>query len=195
MMVIRPDSRSMQLSDTSCFLHPGDWLYSAEAMTLKTVLGSCVAVIIWHGKTQSGGMCHFVLPEVPTGSMQHRPAGYYGDSAVKLLITETKKLNAHPGEFRVGVYGAICRSGDESGALSRNIGKRNVEMAKKLLAQNGFVIAEKIVSEPVGYLSVSLNLRDGHVDVKSGPLTDSNQNENYTPIGDIGVKSCRPFAS
>lgn len=181
-MVIRPDSNNIQLSGTSCFLHPGDCLYSSEAMTLKTVLGSCVAVTIWHGKTQSGGMCHFVLPEVPTGSMQHRPAGYYGDSAVKLLIAEAKKLNAHPGEFRVGVFGAICRSGEECGALSRKIGRRNVEMAKKLLAQNGFVIAEKIVSEPVGYLSVSLNLRDGRTDVNSGPLTDSNLNEIYTPL-------------
>ena len=42
-------------------LLPGE-LYFGQRHLLKTLLGSCVAITLWHPQRQLGGMCHFLLP-------------------------------------------------------------------------------------------------------------------------------------
>ena len=67
------------------FLMPGQWYFGGKASELRTLLGSCVAVTLWHPKKRWGGMCHFLLPErrrTPSTVLDAR----YGDEAVDLLF-------------------------------------------------------------------------------------------------------------
>jgi len=43
-------------------LMPGELHFGGEVQSLKTLLGSCVALTLWHPKRRIGGMCHFLLP-------------------------------------------------------------------------------------------------------------------------------------
>jgi Chemotaxis protein; stimulates methylation of MCP proteins len=44
------------------FLQPGDWYFGDRDTRIRTLLGSCIAITIWHPRLLVGGMCHFLLP-------------------------------------------------------------------------------------------------------------------------------------
>ena len=43
-------------------LMPGDFVFGNSELKLKTLLGSCVAITLWHPDKKIGGMCHYMLP-------------------------------------------------------------------------------------------------------------------------------------
>ena len=43
------------------FLQPGEFYWSDAFTRIRTVLGSCVALCVWHPKKNIGGMCHYIL--------------------------------------------------------------------------------------------------------------------------------------
>ena len=62
-------------------LMPGQMHISAQARSLRTLLGSCVALTMWHPKRRYGAMCHYLLP---TRGKDNRSDldGRYGDEAL-----------------------------------------------------------------------------------------------------------------
>jgi len=44
-------------------LHPGDWWFGGGDTRARTVLGSCIAITLWHPQLRVGGMCHYMLPQ------------------------------------------------------------------------------------------------------------------------------------
>ena len=43
-------------------LLPGQWHVGRHVAQMRTLLGSCVAVVLWHPARRLGGMCHYLLP-------------------------------------------------------------------------------------------------------------------------------------
>ena len=52
------------------FLQPGDFYFGEAGTRIRTLLGSCVAITLWHPILHIGGMCHIMLPE--RGERSHR---------------------------------------------------------------------------------------------------------------------------
>ncbi len=46
----------------SRFLNPGEFFFCESNCQIHTLLGSCIAITLWHPILKIGGMCHFVLP-------------------------------------------------------------------------------------------------------------------------------------
>ena len=44
------------------FLQPGDFYFGDKDTRIRTILGSCVSITLWHPTRLIGGMCHFLLP-------------------------------------------------------------------------------------------------------------------------------------
>jgi chemotaxis protein CheD len=44
------------------YLQPGEYFWGGERNRVKTLLGSCVAICIWHPRLKIGGMSHCLLP-------------------------------------------------------------------------------------------------------------------------------------
>lgn len=44
------------------YLQPGEYFWGGAHNRVKTLLGSCVAICIWHPKFKIGGMSHCLLP-------------------------------------------------------------------------------------------------------------------------------------
>ena len=45
------------------FLHPGEFQFTDDPDTrFRTLLGSCVAMTLYHPKRRIGGMSHYLLP-------------------------------------------------------------------------------------------------------------------------------------
>lgn len=44
------------------FLGPGDLYFGDQFTRIRTLLGSCVAITLWHPRALIGGMCHYMMP-------------------------------------------------------------------------------------------------------------------------------------
>jgi chemotaxis protein CheD len=146
-------------------LMPGQMHFGAQAAGLRTLLGSCVAVTLWHPRRKLGGMCHFLLPSRP-----RKPGdpldGRYGDEAMEAMLKLLLATGTEPSEF----HAHLCGGADtmpEGSALKFNVGERNIEQGFTLADKYGFDIQGVDVGEDVPR-TVTLALASGVVDMKRG---------------------------
>lgn len=120
-------------------LHAGQYFASSEPATVTTVLGSCVAVCLWEPESGVGGINHFVLPHW-TGNGRVSPR--FGSVAVSILIEELCTLGCELKRLQAKIFGG---SGVMSAKGAGRLGERNVEVARRLLAEEGIpVVAEDV---------------------------------------------------
>ena len=134
------------------FLQPGEWYFGGRDTRIRTLLGSCIAITLWHPRLQVGGMCHFLLP---SRSNAHPPAtpldGRYGDEAVAALVQEIGRQRTHPREYACKIFGGgnmfrrpggdtLAGAGDTTEGLN-NVSRKNVRAARQLVERAGFGIA------------------------------------------------------
>jgi chemotaxis protein CheD len=146
-------------------LMPGQMHVGQQVASVRTLLGSCVAITLWHPKRRIGGMCHFLLPQ-----RQRRPGdaleGRYGDEAVEAMVKALQALRAEPCEFVAHLYGgADTMSG--CSAVKFNIGERNIEQGWSLIDRYGFQLDGVDVGEDIPRV-VSLALGSGEVTMRRG---------------------------
>jgi chemotaxis protein CheD len=146
-------------------LLPGE-LYFGQRHLLKTLLGSCVAITLWHPQRQFGGMCHYLLPH-RTRRPEEKLDGRYGDEAVTTLVSALERAGTKSSDYICHLYGGADTL---SGATQTkfNVGERNIEQAWTLIDRYGFQIDGIDVGDDVPR-HVSIDLRTGLVDVRRGP--------------------------
>jgi len=146
-------------------LMPGELHFGGEVQSLKTLLGSCVALTLWHPKRRIGGMCHFLLP-----SRQRPPGagtdGRFGEEAVAELVAQLERRGSRPQEFVAHLYGGADTMADEVG-VKLNVGERNIERGWALVDQYGFTLDGVDVGDNVPR-TVSLGLASGTVECRRG---------------------------
>jgi len=154
-------------ADKEHFLLPGQWHFGCGGR-IRTLLGSCVAVTLWHPTLLLGGMCHFVLP---TSGKAHAKVldGRYGDQAVAALVQSAQRASPRLLEFRVGLYGGGRMFGGNL-QQGNDIGQRNIEAAQWLLACRHLLISDTHCGG-TGHRNISLDLETGEVSVRHAELT------------------------
>jgi chemotaxis protein CheD len=84
----------------------GEYHFTDEDMIIQTVLGSCIAVILYSDVNHLVGMNHFMLPRDPVhGVVSKAKYGFYGVHAVDLLFAEFVKRGVAIGNLKAMVYG------------------------------------------------------------------------------------------
>lgn len=122
------------------FLLPGDLITTRKPAHLATLLGSCVSVCLSNGFQRIAGMNHYMLPE----AAKNDDPGRYGDTSIRQLVKTLFALDADPGHYSARLYGGGRVIG-HLGALG-DIGARNIELARRMLAEYRI----RIVHEDVG---------------------------------------------
>lgn len=122
------------------YLQPGLLHVAAEATTITTILGSCVAVCLWDGVRQLGGMNHFLLPRgVATPGQETR----FGEPAMALLLDALTQAGARRGRLQAKVFGGGCASAPSQRA--DHLGLKNAAVALDWLAAAGIpVVAQDV---------------------------------------------------
>lgn len=142
-----------------------------EPVELVThALGSCVAVCIWDPEARVAGLLHFLLPdELEHSTRATTQPGAFAASGIPLLFERAYRKGLHKARTQVYLVG-----GAEMPHLSvapRQIGKRNVLAARRLLWANGVLIAREETggTQPRSvYLCAHtgrLRVRAGHTDI------------------------------
>lgn len=148
------------------FLLPGQWYFGANGAIVRTLLGSCVALTLWHPHRHMGGMCHYLLPtrtRPPSASLD----GRFAEEAVELLVSSMARTGTKPGEYLVDLYGGADTMPDQAHVHKFNIGERNIEKALELVERYGFQLQTVDVggNEP---RNVTLDMKSGQVELKRG---------------------------
>ena len=142
------------------FLHPGEFHFGPAPGRIGTLLGSCVAVTVWHPQRLFGGMCHILLPSRrrPPGSL---PDGRYANEAIERFAYELKSKRVLPESCQVKLFGGgNMFAGTSAGKM--DIGRRNIEATRQALAAYGF----SVMAEHVG----GIHRRRLFLDLSSGQV-------------------------
>ena len=135
---------------------------SAEVVTYS--LGSCLGITLYDPVKKIGGLLHLMLPDSKIDAAKAVNAPFmFVDTGVPRLFHAAYHLGADRSRLVVKVAGG-AQLLDQQGIF--NIGPRNFEALKQLVAQNGL----KIHAADVGGLSsrtVRLDLANGNVSIKS----------------------------
>jgi chemotaxis protein CheD len=148
------------------YLRPGDYHFGGPYTRIRTLLGSCVSLVLWHPRAHLGGMSHFMLP-ARSGSRAH-PDGRYGDEVMSLLREEIDASGTRFSEYQARIFGGGHMFPALLASKRNHIGLQNVEMARKLVTEHGLVCHGEHVGG-VGHRNLIFDIWNGQIALKQSP--------------------------
>lgn len=130
---------------------------------LETLLGSCVAVILWDPARRRGAMAHALLPQCP--AQYDGPIAKYVDTAILDMIRELSSRGSQTDDLVAKLAGGAKMFGRTN---SLNIGKRNIDAAERLLREHGIPLVATHTGGTEGR-KIIFSPADGAVEVWNGP--------------------------
>ncbi len=144
----------------------GEYLVSDDPQKeLVTVVGSCVAVILYDRENQIGGLAHIVLPGRRLSIRKNDKSAYYADTGVFLLIEEMIKKKAQ--KENISAYLAGGASLNSKVDNNETIGRKNIASVVSILRKKDTYIKKK--DKDIGGFSgrrVVLDIGTGDVKVR-----------------------------
>ncbi len=165
-------------------LGPGDLYFGDRNTRIRTLLGSCVAITLWHPVAFIGGMCHYVNPSRGGGNPSRggganpgrgggvnpgraedvRPdelSGRYADEAMLMMLDRMRAAGTRPCEYQVKMFGAGAQFPYVPGGPA-DVPGRNIEAGLRLLAEHGITPVTTHLGG-TGHRQVVLELWSGDV--------------------------------
>ena len=124
-------------------IYPGETYFGNTAKWVNTILGSCVAIVLWHPQRKLTGLCHYVLPEMRSGADNLVP-GRYAEGAIRFLFESVKRYQTSIIDYEVGIYGGGYLLGGNNHEYF-DIGRKNAVIGLSLLKQAGITPREQKV--------------------------------------------------
>ncbi|MBK1712907.1 chemotaxis protein CheD [Rubrivivax gelatinosus] len=150
------------MSADTVLLQPGEYFVGNAGQRVRTMLGSCVSVTLWHARLRVGAMSHSLLfsraGTAPAATLDAR----YGDEALTLMLREllARKVVVAQCEAKIFGGGDMFPAQHKRGAAA--VGRRNGEAARELLQRQGI----EVVSESLfgfGHRQIVFDIESGHV--------------------------------
>jgi chemotaxis protein CheD len=141
-------------------LNPGELFVGAAPQRARTLLGSCVAITLWHPQLRVGAMSHCLLPERPQPG-DGRLDGRYVDEALEWMAQQLARRGAPLQRCEAKLFGGGNMFGEQRVA-GPEVGLRNGQAARRLLAERGLVpVAEHLFG--AGHRQLLFDLSTGIV--------------------------------
>lgn len=144
------------------FLQPGEYFVADANYQIRTMLGSCVSITLWHPIKRVGAMSHFLLPQRGLTRAGDALDARYGDEAMELMLNKLRTLGISPAQCQGKVFGGGNMFPHHCHARSIPVGQRNGEAALDLLAYHGVpTVSENLFG--MGHRQIIFDLRNGDV--------------------------------
>lgn len=125
------------------FLNPGEFHFSAGHRRIGTVLGSCVAVTLWHRQAHCGGMCHFILADRGGRPRGTSPDGRYAVEAFELFDQGIARHGTRATDYEAKLFGGGNMFPGKPLPAGQAVGINNIAAARRLLEARGIpLVAE-----------------------------------------------------
>ncbi len=144
------------------FLQPGDLFVADANFRIRTLLGSCVSITLWHPQARIGGMSHFLLPSRNQRVPEWELDGRYGDEALKMVMRDLCKAGVAPSQCQAKIFGGGNMFPGHGMAGAIQVGQRNGEAARALLQVCGIpVVSESLFGD--GHRQIIFDIGTGDV--------------------------------
>lgn len=156
----------MDSARTEIYLLPGEHAAGRARCRIRTLLGSCVSITLWHPGLRVGAMSHFLLPgEGKRCGLELN--GRYGEDALALMLMDLKMLGAPAQDCEAKLFGggAMFPCEGPMGA----VGWRNGEAARRMLARQGIRVVSESLYE-AGHREIIFKVGSGEVWVRHARL-------------------------
>jgi chemotaxis protein CheD len=131
------------------YLKPGEMYFSGEPAVVVTVLGSCLAVTMFHRRWGLGAICHGLLPRCG-GERDCNGAcleGFkYVDCSIRKMVQIFDRYKVRRSEIEVKCFGGadmFTRQIERPGVVS--VGRQNIISAEQILHSEGLKLTVKDV--------------------------------------------------
>jgi chemotaxis protein CheD len=177
-----PETGMSDSPPVELYLPAGHFHFGSGNVRVNTLLGTCIAIAVWHPVKRIGGMCHFLLPArlrktAPDAALP----GLYAQDVMGLFARALQTSGTVPKDYIVKVAGGgnmfpdqvqSTGCGDTPCPAARradcqSIGCTNIAVARTLLADAGYSITSENVGGQ-GSRRVMFELWSGEVWVKRG---------------------------
>jgi len=143
------------------FVQPGEYYVGDADCRIRTLLGSCVSITLWHPVKRIGAMSHFLL--ATRGGRQFVELdGRYGEEALLLMLRDLARARVAPAECQAKIFGGGDMFPRQNRADALNIGQKNGEAARRLLRSHGIpIVSESLFG--VGHRQIIFDVASGDV--------------------------------
>ncbi len=156
------------------FLQPAEYFVGDAGYRIRTLLGSCVSITLWHPRRKIGAMSHFLLPIRGTcDGAAPRLDARYGEEAMSLMVQELKNMDVRAAQCIGKIFGGGNMFPGQARDESLTVGQRNGEAARSLLRLHGVQIASESLFG-VGHRQIIFNISNGDVWARQVTPPDSN---------------------
>lgn len=126
----------------TAFLQPGEFITSEGPMRVKTVVGSCLAIMMRAPRLGLAVIAHCLLPEagVSLPAISREQALRYVDTSIDLLLRALSSRGASNHEIEIKLFGGADALGGLDTERGYRIGSRNVDAARAALAARGLTV-------------------------------------------------------
>ena len=146
------------------FLQPGEYFVGDADYRIRTLLGSCVSITLWHPGRRIGAMSHFLLA-TRTRKQDADLDGRYGDEALLLMLRELAQCHIRPDQCQAKIFGGGNMFPHQARADGLHIGRKNGEAARLLLQAHGIPVASENLFG-VGHRQIDFDVSKGDVWVR-----------------------------
>lgn len=121
------------------FLQPGDHCFGSAPQRIRTLLGSCIAITMWHPLLLKGGMVHCLLPSRGASAGAQGLSGRFVDEGVRWLLREAMGAMVDPAQCELKLFGGANMFAGFGVATGRRatIGEANAAKAVAMLERLG----------------------------------------------------------
>ncbi|HET7795359.1 MAG TPA: chemotaxis protein CheD [Rhizobacter sp.] len=157
-------------------LRPGDYAVGDAHCCMRTVLGSCVSITLWHPRRRIGAMSHFLLAARPASAGRELDARY-GEDALALMLRDLATAGVPAQECEAKIFGGGNMFPEQDSPHAMHVGRRNGEAARGLLlARHIAVHSESLFG--IGHRQIIFDVASGDVWARQIHPTPS----NFTPM-------------
>lgn len=137
----------------------------SPAKLITRGLGSCVGITLYDPVKKTGGMAHAMLPDIDRAAANVNPLRFV-NYVIKAMVEELEKCGCLRKNLEAKLFGGAHMFGFLSSESVLNVGDKNAEMAKSILAEMGINILANETGGTFGR-TITLNLETGLVLIKT----------------------------
>ncbi|MBU1864731.1 MAG: HDOD domain-containing protein, partial [Candidatus Omnitrophica bacterium] len=140
----------MNIQMDTCLVPFGELrVTTAGSALLETHLGSCVGVCLFDWYARVGGLVHIVLPKGSKEKEALFPTRY-ASTAIPLLLEKMVKLGASRKKIVAEIAGGALMLPNQKLSVDLNIGRRNLDKVREILAREEIPIIKKDIGGNLG---------------------------------------------
>ncbi len=123
------------------YLKPGELHIARQPTIITTLLGSCVAIVIFEPTSKTTAVCHSVLPYDQMN--MDREAYYYVDTSIEYMLDALRFQSSMKGKLNsriiVKMFGGadVIKGNSPKTMKAATVGEQNVRAAEHVLAKYG----------------------------------------------------------